>query len=246
MIPAMELASHQKLLHDLYARCGVPDPAQPYLTMHAEPAFVAAQVRAFAWYSKHLPRSGCLLDWGCMHAADACLVRQQFGDGYELHGCDMVDPSPYRPFHEFARLSYRQLAHHVELPYADGQFDAAVGSGALEHAAWDRECLKELWRCLKVGGLLAITFLPNRWSYQEWLDGLRGRPSHQRRYSRRELTSLLLHTGFRPLEVGYQARSAALAGLAGGHRLQSAIARTLQLHRLTSCICAIARKVACF
>jgi len=37
-----------------------------------------------------------ILDWGCHHAPDACLIRARFGQAVALHGCDIVDPPPVR------------------------------------------------------------------------------------------------------------------------------------------------------
>ena len=242
----MDSNALESILRNLYARCRGDGPSAPYMAEHASEAFVAAQVRTFQWYRRFLPPKGCLLDWGCRHAPDACLVKAAYGREYTIHGCDFCDPAPYAAFHEFAGLHYRPVADPIRLPYEDAQFDASVAAGVLEHAAMDYESLKELWRCLKPGGVLAITFLPNRCSIEEWSKRVRRRQHHVRRYGQRELSDLLTHTGFLPLEVGYQSRSAALARVTRGGLLRRTCVRTLQLHRLTSCLCAVARKVTGF
>ena len=86
--------SSRKTLHgvlaDLYAEeLGnerVVDRA--YLDIHAIPEFIRDQVRTFEWYRPHLPRSGRVLDWGCRHAPDSCLLRTAFGERLLLFGCD--------------------------------------------------------------------------------------------------------------------------------------------------------------
>lgn len=240
---AMDADKLETLLRDLYGRCRVVGPEEAYFAEHAAPGFIAAQVRTFLWYSRHLGDAGCLLDWGCHHAPDACLVRAAFGGRCTLYGCDFGDPASYAAFHEFAALRYARLTDPFRLPYGDATFDAAVASGALEHAAMDYESLKELWRCLKPGGVLVITFLPNRWSRGEFAKRIMRQPCHLRRYGRGELEHMLLHTGFVPIEIGYQSRSGALSGVSGGNPLRTAVFRALQVRRLTSCLCAVARKV---
>lgn len=234
--------SLESLLHRLYRQCRDANPADAYMALHDEPQFVATQVNTFRWYRRHLPSQGTLLDWGCRHAPDACMIRAAFAKSIQLHGCDFEPPAPYRAFHEYAGLTYARLDHPARLPYADAKFDAIVAAGALEHAAWDYECLKELWRCLKPDGVLVVTFLPNRWSYEEFANRVRNKPSHARRYSLRELRMLLSHTGFLPIEMGYQSRSAVLSQVGGKSVIARAAVRTLQLHRLTSCLCAIVKK----
>lgn len=176
----------------------------PYLVEHADPEYVKHHVNVFLWYSRHLPASGSVLDWGCNHAPDACLIRARMPQ-LDLHGCDFVGESEFRAFREYSRLQYRVLTDVAALPYAPNTFDAVIASGVLEHTAMDMEALKAVFRVTKDGGLLIITYLPFRWSWREWRKRrILKEGFHRRLYGRRETETLLKHCGFYPLEVGYQ------------------------------------------
>lgn len=226
-------------LGELYAAQIEQSPHDAYLRQHAEPAFVAGAEKVFAFYEPYLPQAGKILDWGCRHAPDACLVRARC-PGVEIEGCDVLAPDQYRVFYDYAGLRYRRLGHLFQLPYDDASFDAVIAAGALEHVAMDYESLKELHRVLRPDGRLIVTYLPNRASIEEWRLRRKNAPSHARLYSRREFRDLLLHTGFLPVVLGYQTqldllpRANALAGLL----------RPFGLARFTSCLCAVASRVS--
>jgi ubiquinone/menaquinone biosynthesis C-methylase UbiE len=59
-------------------------------------------------------------------------------------------------------------ANTYALPYADNRFDAVILSEILEHVERDVDCLREVWRVLKPGGVAAIT-VPNA-NYPFWWD----------------------------------------------------------------------------
>ena len=62
-------------LRDLYARQRALLPHDDYFHQHAEAEFVSGTLRVFRFYEPYLPRAGRILDWGCHHAPDACLMR---------------------------------------------------------------------------------------------------------------------------------------------------------------------------
>lgn len=178
------------------------NPDSVYLREHAQPNRIAGHVRAFGEYVPHLPDRGHILDWGCHHAPDSCLLKSAFENRFRLHGCDFVEPQVYARFHEYAGLDYRRLTDIVATPYETGSFDAVIGSGVLEHVAMEYESLKELHRILKPGGVLIVTLLPNRLSWREW--GRRviwKRDFHERCYGLAEARRLLKRTGFVPLSA---------------------------------------------
>lgn len=175
-----------------------------YLEAHAAPNAIRRVTDAADRYLPHIPSEGVILDWGCHHAPDACLVRNAVGHKAVLHGCDFAAEGQFPAFHDFAGLEYKHLSSPFELPYGDGTFDVVIGGGVLEHTANDSISLTELHRVLKEQGLLILAFLPNRFSYTEFLGRRMGSgTTHLRRYSRSAARRLLLHHGFLPIDSGY-------------------------------------------
>ena len=226
----------EALLARLYAEQLAFTPDDQYLTDHSRPRIIAGQADAFRWYQPLIPSTGAVLDWGCNHAPDSCLLRGSGGD-YALHGCDFREPGRFRAFHNFADLQFRTLGHLYQLPYGDAQFDAVIAGGVLEHAAWEYESLKELYRVLRPGGVLIITYLPNRFSAKEWVQrNVRKRDHHLRLYGLSTTRRILLGLGFEVLDARHQST------LGGGWR--GAVARLVPGVAVTSSVlCFAARKL---
>jgi SAM-dependent methyltransferase len=168
-------------------------------------------------------------------------MRAALGSAVDLDGCDLLADGVYKVFFEYAGLRYARLTDPVKTPYADASFDAAVASGVLEHVPMDYESLKEMYRILRPGGRLMVAYLPNRWSFEEWR--LRRRDpagAHQRLYTAQGLRAMLLHTGFRPLVLGWQTRLDLLPESAA----LRPVLRVFGVHRLAACLCAVAEKMA--
>lgn len=236
---------YDEVLASLYAR-QTALASDAYLEQHADPRFIAGQVNVFQWYRQFLPASGSLLDWGCRHAPDSCLIRTAYGDQFEHHACDLPPAGQYRIFHDYAGVEYQQLTDAVELPYESNRFDTIVASGVLEHVAMDYESLKELYRVMKVGGRLMITYLPNRLSWREWRARRTRQLAHRRLYSLRLIRELLLRTGFYPERIGYQTKSDQLSKITWKDQVIQPMTRVLQIHRLlATCLCVVATKVDC-
>ena len=199
---ARELCS---LLEGLYRRQLDATGPNAYLEEHAQLEIIKHQVNVFLWYTQFLPEAGRILDWGCNHGPDTCLLREVFGERYDLHACDLVPETDFGVFREFARARYTRLPGPIGLPYDADTFDVVIGSGVLEHTAMDHEALKGLFGVLKPGGTLIITFLPYRWSWSEWhRRHVRKADFHRRLYGKRETAKLLTRCGFYPIELDYQ------------------------------------------
>ena len=194
--------NYESKLAALYVEELLSRPDQ-YLHAHSRNrAVVQRQVSIFKRYSKYIPESGAILDWGCRQAPDACLVRMLRGDGPELFGCD-VDAASYNVFFQYSNLAYKTLTHAWQLPYEDNQFDVVIGSGVLEHVPNDSATLSELYRVIKPGGYFIMTMLPNVLSYTEFLNRRLGNPHHLRIYGLSEAKHMFMHHGFLPVESGY-------------------------------------------
>lgn len=233
-----------EFLDNLYRTQLTLTPHDDFLIRHREARFLQGTVQVFHFYLPYLPAAGRILDWGCRHAPDACLIRREIGPQVKLAGCDLVAPGSYRAFFDYAGLEYTQLREGSGLPYENAAFDAVIASGVLEHVVMDYESLKELHRVLKPGGRLIVTYLPNRRSVEEWCIRTRYKSGfHLRTYSLRLIRELFLHTGFVPLTAGYQTRFDLLPADSAAMRLTRPFIRLLQMHRLTSCLCLVAEKV---
>lgn len=206
----MEVAQAQArglctLLARLYREQLESTGPDPYLTEHAKPEFIKHHVNVFLWYSQYLSRAGTILDWGCHHGPDSCLIRSVFGDGYDLHGCDFPPESEFRAFRDFSKIRYSRLTSALGLPYPENTFDVVIGSGVLEHTAMDLEALKAVYHVLKPDGTLIISYLPYLWSRDEWYRRrVQKTDFHRRLYGKGETETLLKRCGFYPLEISFQ------------------------------------------
>jgi len=178
-----------------------------YIRYHSSDQAIASHARSFLRYREFLPESGRILDWGCQHAPDSCMIRTSFGAKLSLVGCDFLEGLPadrYPAFWDYCRMEFVPLSDHAALPFDNNSFDCIIGSGVLEHVAMDYESLKEIYRILKSDGRLIIAFLPNKFSYTEFIArnfGRFGKSGHQRLYTKSKISSMLKSTGFRPLKV---------------------------------------------
>ncbi|HKB41229.1 MAG TPA: methyltransferase domain-containing protein [Gemmataceae bacterium] len=247
--PAAGDASLEHLLEELYRQQLALDPDNRYLLEHGSRIAIANQVRTFHWYRPFLPDRGAVLDWGCNHAPDSCLLRAWFGDRLDLYSCDFLEPDRYPVFHDFARAAHKRLEEEVLLPFPTSFFDAVIGSGVLEHTAMDYESLKELHRVIKPDGCLVISYLPNWLSVKEWFQrSIRKRDFHRRLYGMSEAKQLLKRCGFYPVAARYHTffweRLLALAGLRRWERgLSRLLARVMPVQVFASTLCFVARKV---
>lgn len=161
----------------------------------ANDATLDRHVRAFELYAPYITPKMRVLDWGCRHAPDSCMMRSLHPE-LDLHGCDIMQDD-FSVFHDYARLSFKQLTHVYELPYEDQSFDAVLSSGVLEHVAFEFESVREIWRVLKDDGLLFVTFLPNSTSLTENVSRLIGSfGGHNRLYDLARTKNMFLRSGF--------------------------------------------------
>jgi SAM-dependent methyltransferase len=234
---------HQ-VLHWLYERQLAARPDDHYLRDHARASVAQTQTAVFDFYARYLPSRGRVLDWGCRHAPDSCLMRARFGSGLKIDGCDVVEAGTYSVFHGYSGLHYRPLKGAVRLPYESDTFDAVVASGTLEHVPMDYESLKELYRVLRISGTLVITYLPNRLSVEEWYKRwIVGDGFHRRLYRLGGAVRMLQHAGFHARAAGFQTRLDLLPAQSVRHRILRKACWLVPLHWFTSTIGIVAEKM---
>jgi SAM-dependent methyltransferase len=176
-----------------------------YLSAHSEPGTIAHHVNAFEWYLPYLTGARVVLDWGCNHGPDSCLLRHQFGNAIDLHACDFATEEDFRVFRDYARPCYKQITDPRQMPYENDTFDVVIGSGVLEHTAMEGEALKEVYRILRPLGTLIITYLPYAYSWDEWYSrNIRKTGYHRRVFTRREFSRVLLSHGFEAQRIELQ------------------------------------------
>jgi SAM-dependent methyltransferase len=231
-----------------------------YLHAHSRNlALIRRQIGIFERCQEFLKDAHTVLDWGCRHAVDACLVRMLRGADVELHGCD-VDAGEYHAFFDFAGLKYTLLNHPYLLPYESNSFDVVIGSGVLEHVPNDSESLKELYRIIRPGGFFIMTMLPNEYSYTEWINRRLKNPHHLRMYSLSEARHMFMHHGFLPVRFGYHQMIPTLSSPNGGifdlaianrlveklFSLNAYFERSWPINRFSTNIFVVGRKVEAF
>ncbi|MBE9141370.1 class I SAM-dependent methyltransferase [Nodosilinea sp. LEGE 07088] len=160
--------------------------------------------RLYRLCDRYLRPGGRVLDWGCGNGHFSYYLVHK---GYQACGF---------AFETFALLpelmaqgfGFQQgsLEEPVRLPYADGQFDAVVSVGVLEHVREGQgdelSSLREIYRILKPQGRFLCYHLPNRYSWIEWLSTrLPNKYHHQYRYTRPDIEALCAQAQLTLLEV---------------------------------------------
>jgi 2-polyprenyl-3-methyl-5-hydroxy-6-metoxy-1,4-benzoquinol methylase len=240
-----------ELLRGLYA-AETAKSENSYLSHHADERFLRGTEQVFDWYRARLGPldDKRILDWGCRHAPDACLLALEGAS--HIEGCDVVEATDYADFHQASGLIYSKLTHPFQLPYADASFDVVIGSGVLEHVPMPYESIRELSRVCRDDATLVITYLPNSWSVHEMRARraatdrtAAGDAHHLRTYRLHRVRDLLMSVGFVPVEIGYQTHFDLLplpAEPTPRTAVLSAVGRRLGAAMIAPCIAVVAAK----
>jgi len=145
---------------------------------------------------------GTLLDWGCGMGQMTYLLRRR---GFSAVPYDIASTAETLPDLPLTRgLDIVRGTHPTALPFPDESFDAVLSCGVLEHvdeytgAGNERRSLAEIRRVLRPNGAFLIYQLPQQHTWQEAITRtLHLGYSHPRRFTEREIRSVLRDTGFR-------------------------------------------------
>lgn len=137
---------------------------------------------------RYLPQPELLvLDAGCGTGG----TMQRLADLGTVAGCDRsLTALGYCRQRGFSTVAGGDVG---ALPFSSERFDAALSCDVLEHVADDRTAVAELLRVLRPGGCAVLTVPAHQFLWSEHDEAL----AHRRRYSARQLRSLVEEAGGR-------------------------------------------------
>ncbi len=138
---------------------------------------------------RHLGTPGTareILDVGCGPGGNMLFLKE-FGavTGLDSNG-EALRYARDEPYKDLIQGTLEQL------PFHDNSFDVVAALDVIEHVEGDTQALKETFRVLKPGGILLVTVPAYAWMWSAHDVVLH----HRRRYSRNELRTKVLQTGF--------------------------------------------------
>lgn len=157
-----------------------------------------------------------ILDLGCGHGYNTCIMNCSLTES-EIIG---VDYGKYckKAWDLIKRKGFKIKFVNSDartLPFRESSFDVVIMWGLLEHIGEEKidqitfkekkleekRCVREVYRVLKPKGFFVINYLPNKYSYIEFITKRFKIYSHPKKFTKREISSLLNENGFQVINL---------------------------------------------
>jgi len=160
-----------------------------------------------------------ILDLGCGYGYNTCIINSLLPES-EVTGVD------YGKYCKKSWYLIKKKGFNIKfidsdarrLPFGENFFDIVITMGLLEHIGEEinqiafkkkleeKKCIREVNRVLKPNGFLMLNYLPNKYSYIEFmtkhfLHRLSNIYFHPKKFTKKEISSLLKESGFQVINL---------------------------------------------
>ena len=149
---------------------------------------------------KRILNKGKILDWGCGYGHLSYLLKKR---GFDIESYDINGEEELEQIRRRFGINCVYGDDGAEIPFSEGEFDAVVSCGVLEHVSDESASLREIFRVLRENGYFFIYMLPNLYSHTEFIADIKGRGVHPKKYKRKQIRKSLISNGFEVLRISY-------------------------------------------
>jgi ubiquinone/menaquinone biosynthesis C-methylase UbiE len=160
-----------------------------------------------------------ILDLGCGHGYNTCIMNSILPES-EITGID-YDKDCKKTWYLIKRKGFKIKFVNSDarrLPFSESFFDIVIMMGLLEHIGEEinkiafkekkleeKRCIREVYRVLKPNGFFMINYLPNKYSYIEFITKhFLNRLNiyfHPKKFTKKEIPSLLNENDFQVINL---------------------------------------------
>lgn len=184
-----------------------PSDVKKRYTAHGNSSLLFSYAYYVGIVKKYAKSDSIILDWGGFYGQVSCMLDRYF-PGNTICYLPEIDDT-IRFWHENFSVNKVVISKEGEsvakINEGDGKIDVVVSSGVLEHTyeygVQDIDALKEIYRILSPDGLLVIWHLPAQYAASDLISKVFGRYYHIKRYTKDEISHLLMLTGFEVIEI---------------------------------------------